>query len=74
MVGLELVADRATRAAYPAAERRGGAACRAARRHGVWVRPLGDVVVLMPPYCISEEGLAALVDGVRRGIEEATAG
>jgi adenosylmethionine-8-amino-7-oxononanoate aminotransferase len=72
MVGLELVADRASRAAYPAAERRGMAACAAARRRGVWVRPLGDVLVLMPPYCISQESLAALVDGVRQGIQEAT--
>jgi adenosylmethionine-8-amino-7-oxononanoate aminotransferase len=72
MVGIELVADRASRRAYPAAERRGWNACVAARKHGVWVRPLGDVIVLMPPYCISDESLAGLVEGVRRGIAEAT--
>jgi len=72
MVGIELVEDRATRRAYPADERRARRACVAARKHGVWVRPLGDVVVLMPPYCISDESLERLVAGVREGIAEAT--
>ena len=72
MVGIELVADRATRRAYPPEERRGRKVCQAARKHGVWLRPLGDVVVLMPPYCISDESLVRLVDAVRMGIEEVT--
>ena len=73
MVGIELVADRATRRAYPPEECRGRRVCEAARARGVWIRPLGDVVVLMPPYCISDESLARLVDAVRQGIEEVTA-
>ncbi|MGB2937015.1 MAG: aminotransferase class III-fold pyridoxal phosphate-dependent enzyme, partial [Phycisphaerae bacterium] len=72
MVGVELVADRETRRAYGSEERRARRACVAARKHGVWVRPLGDVVVLMPPYCISDESLERLVAGVREGIAEAT--
>ncbi len=72
MVGIELVADRRTREAYPPAERRGWRVCLAARKHGVWIRPLGDVVVLMPPYCISDESLERLVSAVQLGIEEAT--
>ncbi len=72
MVGIELVADRASRAPYPATDRRGAAACRAARARGAWIRPLGDVVILMPPYCISEENLARLVEAAGKGIEEAT--
>jgi len=70
MVGIELVADRPTRRAYPAEERRGWRVCLAARKHGVWIRPLGDVVVLMPPYCISDDSLGRLVDAVREGIAE----
>ena len=72
MVGIELVADRRTRAAYPPEERRGRRACEAARKHGVLIRPLGDVVVLMPPYCISDENLARLADAAGQGIAEAT--
>jgi len=72
MVGIELVADRATRTAYPPEERRAWKACAAARRDGVLVRPLGDVIVLMPPYCTSDESLDRLVAAVREGIREAT--
>lgn len=72
MVGIELVADRETRAPYPAAERRGRRACLAARERGVWLRPLGDVVVLMPPYVLSEADLERLVAAARDGIVEAT--
>jgi adenosylmethionine-8-amino-7-oxononanoate aminotransferase len=72
MVGIELVADRAARRAYPPAERRGWNVCLAARRRGVWIRPLGDVVVLMPPYCISQESLARLAGAVAESIAEVT--
>jgi adenosylmethionine-8-amino-7-oxononanoate aminotransferase len=39
-----------------------------ARRHGVIVRPLGDVVVLMPPLTISKAQLQRLVDAVAASI------
>jgi len=73
MVGIELVADAETREPFPAEQRRGWNACLAARQYGVWVRPLGDVVVLMPPYCISDASLTRLVEGVRAAVAEATA-
>jgi len=72
MVGIELVADRKTREPYPASARRGWRVCLAARRRGVWIRPLGDVIVLMPPYCISDDSLARLVAAVRESIAEVT--
>ena len=48
-------------------ERTGFAVCQEARRNGVWVRPLGDVVVLMPPLAIGDDDLRTLVDTVDRG-------
>ncbi|HEX5818222.1 MAG TPA: adenosylmethionine--8-amino-7-oxononanoate transaminase [Gemmatimonadales bacterium] len=68
--GIELVRDRRTKAAYPVAERRGMRACRAARAHGVFLRPLGDVLVLMPPLTLSDAELERLVTAVRRSVEE----
>ncbi len=50
-------------------DRTGFAVCQEARRNGVWVRPLGDVVVLMPPLAISEPELHTLVDVVSQAIE-----
>jgi len=72
MVGIELVADSSTREPYPPEQRRGCSVCLAARKHGVWIRPLGDVVVLMPPYCIGDESLARLVEGTGAAISEVT--
>lgn len=49
-------------------ERTGFEICQEARRHGVWVRPLGDVVVLMPPLAIGEDDLDLLVGTVTDAI------
>jgi adenosylmethionine-8-amino-7-oxononanoate aminotransferase len=65
------VRDKATRAPFPWAERRGQAVCATALAHGVWLRPLGNVVVIMPPLCVTDEQLELLVDAVRIGIEAA---
>jgi adenosylmethionine-8-amino-7-oxononanoate aminotransferase len=40
-------------------------ACLHLRRRGILVRPLGDVVVLMPPLSISTKELQLLVDGLQ---------
>jgi adenosylmethionine-8-amino-7-oxononanoate aminotransferase len=72
MVGIELAADRGARQAYPAEDRRGWKVCLAARKRGVWIRPLGDVVVLMPPYCICDMSLIRLAEAVRESIREVT--
>ena len=49
-------------------ERTGFEICQEARRNGVWVRPLGDVIVLMPPLMIGEADLALLTGTVRNAI------
>jgi adenosylmethionine---8-amino-7-oxononanoate aminotransferase len=68
--GVELVADRGTRTPYPAGERRGMRVCRAARTRGVFLRPLGDVIVLMPPLSITDAEITQLVDAIEFGIRE----
>lgn len=73
MAGVELVADRDTREPYPPEERRGMAVCSVAREHGVFLRPLGDVIVLCPPLTISEEDIGRLVDAVAAGVREVCA-
>jgi len=73
LAGVELVADRTTNEPYPWQERRGTRACLEARRHGALVRPLGDVVAIVPPLCISADDLALLAAAVEAGIVAATA-
>ena len=62
MVGVELVADRPTRRPFDPRERIGAQICTRIRKHGVIIRPLGDVLVLMPPLAMSEAQLQTLVD------------
>ena len=52
----------------PVTERTGFAICQHARRNGVWVRPLGDVVVLMPPLAIEAADLNLLTNTVTDAI------
>jgi adenosylmethionine-8-amino-7-oxononanoate aminotransferase len=73
MVGIELVAERASRTPYPAGARIGQRVVRAARARGVVIRPLGNVVVLMPPLAIAAAEVERLVDVTRDAIREATA-
>jgi adenosylmethionine-8-amino-7-oxononanoate aminotransferase len=61
MVGIELVEDRASRAPYPPSARTGWRVAEKALEHGVIIRPLGDVVVLMPPLAIPDDLLEELV-------------
>ena len=51
-------------------ERTGFAVCQAARRRGVWIRPLGDVVVLMPPLAIGDDDLQLLCSVVDESVRE----
>ncbi len=67
MVGIELIEQ-------PPEERLGHQVTVAARRRGAVIRPLGDVVVLMPPLAISEADLRRLVAITAASIAEATAG
>jgi adenosylmethionine-8-amino-7-oxononanoate aminotransferase len=66
--GIELVRDRQTKEPYPWAERRGWQVCDAARREGVLLRPLGNVVVIFPPLAITLEELDRICVAVERGI------
>jgi adenosylmethionine-8-amino-7-oxononanoate aminotransferase len=69
MVGIELVADRATKRSFPAARRVGQRVCQKARELGAILRPLGDVIVLMPPLCLGGDELLRLVEITRQAIE-----
>ena len=70
IAAIELVSDFATRAPFPAAERTGHRVCEAAKKHGLLTRPIGDVLVLMPPYCTTEAQLGEMVEALWRGLNE----
>lgn len=72
MVGIELVRDRETRQPYAASERIGMRVIRQAQQQGVILRPLGNVIVLMPPLSITADEMDRLCTVTRDAIRQAT--
>ena len=72
MVGIELVRDRSSREPWPPAQRAGHRVILAARRLGAILRPLGDVIVLMPPLSISPAELEDLARITFEAIDRGT--
>lgn len=72
MAGIELVRDRATREPYPAEAFMGVRACRRSTELGMITRPLGDVVVFMPPLASSLADLDAMLEILYRAIQDVT--
>lgn len=68
MTGIELVKNKETTEPYPLEAKMGWKVIYKAREMGVIIRPLGNVVVLMPPLCISESSLLELLDIVEKSI------
>lgn len=68
IAAVELVADKATRTPFPAHERRGLHCYRYALDEGVVLRPLGNVVYVMPPYAITTDEIDLVVDTAMAGI------
>ncbi|MBV8823246.1 MAG: aminotransferase class III-fold pyridoxal phosphate-dependent enzyme, partial [Ktedonobacteraceae bacterium] len=62
MVGIELVQDKQTRLLFPTREKVAVRVTKEARRRGVIIRPLADILVVMPPLSISEEELGILLN------------
>ncbi len=72
MVGIELVKDKKTKEEYPYEERIGFQVIYKARERGVIIRPLGNVIVILPPLSISFDELDKLIDVIKWAIEEVT--
>ncbi len=72
MAGIELVNDRRTKQPFPPEMRMGNRVCQMARARGVWLRPLGDVIVVMPPLAIDEPLLDRLCAALYECIRDVT--
>lgn len=72
MLGIELVADRATRRPFSPELQLGRSVCRRTVQNGVWIRPLGDVIIVMPPLIATEAELELLASVVTEAIKAET--
>lgn len=68
MIGIELVRSKATKEPFAWDEKIGWRVAYAARRESVIIRPLGNVVVVMPPLAISLANLAHLMNVIKKSI------
>jgi adenosylmethionine-8-amino-7-oxononanoate aminotransferase len=73
ILAVEMVRDKVTREPYPWQERRGLRVYRHGLRRDALLRPLGNVVYLMPPYVITPDQLRYLAEVVAEGIDLAAA-
>ncbi len=74
MAGIELVRDKETKEPYHWNERVGVRVCRAARENGLITRPLGNVIVFIPPLASTEAELAEMIAILSDAIREVTEG
>lgn len=69
MIGIELVQDKSTQTPLDPDRLTGQRICRRALELGVWIRPLGDVIILMPPLTATDDELGWLASVVSEAIE-----
>ena len=72
MVAIELVEDKKTKNPYPLAARMGHRVTMEARRRGLLLRPIGNVLILLPPLSTSLPELTSMVEILQASIETAT--
>ncbi len=70
VAGVELVRDWRTREPFPLRARAGIRVCEALARRGVLTRPIGNVIVLMPPYCTTPAQMQRMVSACHEAIAE----
>ncbi len=72
MIGIELVKDRDSKEPFPWEERIGVKVCRKVRDKGVILRPLGNVIVMMPPLAITVQEMKEMLKATHGAIVEVT--
>lgn len=68
MAGVELTADKNRNKPFDPKSRTGAAVCARVRQHGVILRPLGDVIVLMPPLAMGMDDIEKIISALYREI------
>ena len=69
MVGIELVQDTTTKTPYPLSAKTGHHVAAIARSKGLILRPIGNVLVLIPPLSTTTEELKKMLEIIKKSIE-----
>jgi adenosylmethionine---8-amino-7-oxononanoate aminotransferase len=70
VAGIELVKNWRTRAPFALGARAGIRVCEAMAKRGVLTRPIGNVIVLMPPYCTTTREIQKMVSALGEAVAE----
>jgi adenosylmethionine---8-amino-7-oxononanoate aminotransferase len=70
ILAIELMADPSTTTPFSAEKRIGAKVCQSAARHGLLTRPVGDVLVLMPPYCCTASEIKQMAEILHQSLAE----
>jgi adenosylmethionine-8-amino-7-oxononanoate aminotransferase len=74
IIGIELVKNWRTREPFDLRERAGIRVCEAMARRGVLTRPIGTVIVLMPPYCTTPTQARRMVSTLQEAMRQTFGG
>jgi adenosylmethionine-8-amino-7-oxononanoate aminotransferase len=69
IAGIELVRDWRTRAPYGIREQVGIRVCEAMANRGVLTRPIGNAIVIMPPYCATPAQVRRMISALKEALE-----
>ena len=72
MAAIELVRDKGTKEPYAWEEKIGWQVAYKARAKGLLIRPLGNIIVIMPPLRITQKDLTWMMDQIRVAVDEVT--
>ena len=72
LAGIELVKDKRTKREYPVTEKIGIKVIMETRKRGLIIRPLSDVIVIMPPLSISKVDLSRMLDIIYQSVRKVT--
>ena len=72
LAGIELVKDKRTKKEYLMSDKIGIKVIMEARKRGLLIRPLSDVIVIMPPLSISKVDLSRMLDIIYQSIRKVT--
>ncbi|WP_423793281.1 adenosylmethionine--8-amino-7-oxononanoate transaminase [Methanocaldococcus indicus] len=71
MIGIELVKDKETKEEYEYGYKAGFRVAKSLLKRGIYMRPIGNVVIINPPYTITEEEIEYLCKSLKESIKEA---
>jgi adenosylmethionine-8-amino-7-oxononanoate aminotransferase len=72
IIGIEIVEDKKMKKPYSWKKAMGGEVCLKAREHGLFIRPVGDVIVFMPPLCSTVEEIEDMLSILKQALHEVT--